>query len=56
MVKTTQDELPEIEIAARMDKAIRRSLQMPPKPHKDTRKPRRPKDKKVAVKPGTASE
>jgi len=44
------------EIAERMDRAIRRSLQMPPKPLKETRKPRHRKAEKGAAKPGTASE
>ncbi len=50
------DALSDEEIASRMDKAIRRSLHMPPKPHKESRKPRQPKAKKAAAKPGTASE
>ena len=41
------------EIAARMDRAIRRSLQMPPKLHKDSHKPRRHKEKAAAAKPET---
>lgn len=46
-------ELPESEIASRLDRAIRRSLQMPPTQHKDIPK-RRPRKKKAdAVKPGT---
>lgn len=49
-------ELPESEIAARMDRAIRRSLQMPPKPHKESRKPRQSKAKKVYAKPETEPE
>lgn len=36
------ESLSDAEIAVRMDRAIRRSLQMPPKPHKDTPK-RHPK-------------
>lgn len=56
MAGKTEPELSESEIAARMERAIRRSLQMPPKPHKETRKPRQPKAKKAAAKPGTPSE
>lgn len=49
-------ELSESEIAERMDHAIRKSLQMPPKLHKDTRKPRHRKAKTAAAKPGTETE
>jgi hypothetical protein len=52
----TDSELPPSEIAERMDRAIRRSLQMPPKPQKESRKPRKPKAKKAAAKPETFSE
>jgi hypothetical protein len=45
--------LPDREIAARMERAIRRSLEMPPKFHKDFRKPRRRKAKAAAAKPET---
>ncbi|MGA7384490.1 MAG: hypothetical protein WBW81_07310, partial [Methylocella sp.] len=48
-----KESLPEAEIAERMDCAIRRSLQMPPKLHKDSRKPRRRKAKAAAAKPET---
>lgn len=48
--------LPDREIAERMERAIRRSLQMPPKPHKDSRKPRRRKAKAASVKSETPSE
>jgi hypothetical protein len=48
-----ESDLPDREIAARMDRAIRRSLQMPPKLHKDSRKPRRRKAKMAAAKPET---
>lgn len=48
--------LSEAEIVSRMEKAIRRSLELPPKTQKEIRKPRKTKAKKVAVKPGTASE
>jgi hypothetical protein len=51
-----ESEFSEAEIAARMDAAIRRSLTMPPKPQKESRKPRQPKAKKGAAKPGTVSE
>ena len=47
------ESLPDAEIAARMDRAIRRSLQMPPKLHKDSRKPRHRKAKAAAAKPET---
>ncbi len=47
------ESLSDAEIAARMDRAIRRSLQMPPKLHKDSRKPRPRKAKAAAAKPGT---
>jgi hypothetical protein len=47
------ESLPDAEIAARMDRAIRRSLQMPPKLHKDSRKPRRRKVKAADAKPET---
>jgi len=47
------ESLPDAEIAARMDRAIRRSLQMPPKLHKDSRKPRPRKAKAAAAKPET---
>jgi len=50
------ESLPDAEIAARMDRAIRRSLQMPPKLHKDVLKLRRRKAKAVAAKPETPSE
>jgi predicted protein tyrosine phosphatase len=50
------ESLPDAEIAARMDRAIRRSLQMPPKLHKDYLKPRRRKAKAAAAKPETPSE
>jgi hypothetical protein len=50
------ESLSDAEIAARMELAIRRSLQMPPKPHKDSRKPRQSKDEKGAVKPGAPSD
>ena len=56
MADKSSEELPEAEIAARMDRAIRRSLKMPPKTHKESRKPRRRKVGKVSAKPGTASE
>jgi hypothetical protein len=56
MAEKPEIELSEVEIAARMDRAIRRSLQMPPKPHKDSRKPRQPKAKKAVAKPETPSE
>jgi hypothetical protein len=49
-------QLSESEIAARMDQAIRKSLQMPPKLHKDMRKPRRRKAKTAAAKPKTEPE
>ncbi len=55
--KTLKNEsLPDAEIAARMDRAIRRSLQMPPKPHKDSRKPRQSKIKTASAKPETEPE
>jgi hypothetical protein len=47
------ESLSDAEIAARMDRAIRRSLQMPPKLHKETRKPRQSKAHKAAAKPET---
>jgi hypothetical protein len=49
-------EFSDSEIAARMDRAIRRSLQMPPKPLKETRRPRPHKRAKAAAKPETPSE
>lgn len=55
MIDKAEPEMSEAEIAARMDRAIRRSLQMPPKTQKESRKPRQPKTKKAAAKPGTAS-
>lgn len=48
--------LPDSEIAARMGYAIRKSLQMPPKLHKDSRKPHRRKAKEAAAKPETEPE
>jgi hypothetical protein len=56
MVDKPKTELPEAEIAARMDRALRRSLQMPPKPLKEIRKPRPRKEQKASTKPETASE
>ena len=52
----TDSELPESEIAARLDRAIARAMQMPPKLHRDVRKPRRRKAKTVAAKPETEPE
>jgi hypothetical protein len=44
MRKPKEDEsLTESEIADRMTRAVKRSLQMPPKPHKTMRKPRQKK-------------
>jgi hypothetical protein len=41
-MKPQEDEsLTESEIVGRMTKAVKRSLQTPPKPHKTMRKPRR---------------
>jgi hypothetical protein len=52
--KTLKNEsLPDAEIAARMDRAIRWSLRMPPKLHKDIRKPRHRKAEAAAAKPET---
>ena len=50
------ESLTDAEISARMDRAIRRSLQMPPKLHKDSRKPRPRKAKAAAAKPETPFE
>jgi len=53
MANKKNESLPDAEIAACMDRAIRRSLQMPPKLHKDVRKPRHRKAKMGAAKPET---
>lgn len=39
--KYPKDELPEVEIAARMDRGLRGLVTAPPKTHKPTRKKRR---------------
>lgn len=49
-------DLSDHEIAARMDHAIRKSLQMPPKPHKESRKPRSRKKGSAAAKSETEHE
>lgn len=52
----SRNELSDADIAARMDRAIRRSLLTPPKPLKTARKPRQTKPKKAAAKPEIPSE
>ena len=54
--KHPPESLSESEIAERMDRALRRSLVTPPKPHKDRPKLRPNRTRVPAAKPGTEPE